>query len=184
MCTWKTRIDLLALISTCEYLLLRCFRRFSTLLATPLFVRPIHRIHPCGDPLCVIPNPCLGLKSPINCALRFATIMSYILFHATGCGSVLPLTILTVLNIPHELVTLDYEATTTRKDSEQLKRLISYNPLVQFPTLVTPDGAVITEVSQRTTVRLHAKNLQCVHLSRWPPWCFVCLGRKAFSTHC
>lgn len=90
--------------------------------------------------------------------------MSYTLFHADSSGSVVPLILLRQLNLPHEVVTLDYEETTARKDSPDLRRLLQVstscaptgasdvratqaNPLAQFPTLLTPDGTALTEMA-------------------------------------
>ncbi|KAF8605913.1 hypothetical protein BDV93DRAFT_604922 [Ceratobasidium sp. AG-I] len=70
----------------------------------------------------------------------------YVLFHAKGCGSVFPLVVLRALNIPHELVTCDFQE-TTRKEGPNYTRLLEVNPLVQFPTLITPEGSVMTEMA-------------------------------------
>lgn len=73
--------------------------------------------------------------------------MSYTLFHASAAGSVVPQIVLRLLNVPHEVVEMDWETTTARKDSPELQRLLKANPLAQFPTLLTPDGTVLTEMS-------------------------------------
>ncbi|KAG8854087.1 hypothetical protein FRB96_007793 [Tulasnella sp. 330] len=61
---------------------------------------------------------------------------------------------LRVLEIPHEVIEFDFLDTVARKDPEEpkLKRLTALNPLVQFPTLITPGnvekkGAVMTETA-------------------------------------
>lgn len=75
--------------------------------------------------------------------------MSYTLYHAKGCGSLAVLATLKILDIPHKLVELDYEETSQRKntDSPAFQALIHANPLAQFPTLVTEDGTVLTEIA-------------------------------------
>ncbi|CAE6434247.1 unnamed protein product [Rhizoctonia solani] len=69
----------------------------------------------------------------------------YTLFHAPGVGSTFPLALLRVFNVPHELVVCDYEETTARK-GPNYARLVETNPLAQFPTLITPEGYVMTEM--------------------------------------
>ncbi|KAF8677694.1 glutathione transferase [Rhizoctonia solani] len=69
----------------------------------------------------------------------------YILFHAPGVGSTFPLSLLRVFNVPHELVVCDYEETTA-KQGPNYTRLLEANPLAQFPTLITPEGYVMTEM--------------------------------------
>ncbi|QRV88784.1 glutathione S-transferase [Ceratobasidium sp. AG-Ba] len=69
----------------------------------------------------------------------------YVLFHAQACGSVFPQTVLHLLNVPHELVICDYEETTEKK-GPNYARLVEANPLAQFPTLITPEGYVMTEM--------------------------------------
>ncbi|KZV88070.1 hypothetical protein EXIGLDRAFT_723013 [Exidia glandulosa HHB12029] len=73
--------------------------------------------------------------------------MSYTLFHADSSGSVVALIMLRQLNVAHEVITLEYDDVTARKDSPDLRRLLKANPLAQFPTLITPDGTVLTEMS-------------------------------------
>ncbi|KAG8681660.1 hypothetical protein FRC09_017328 [Ceratobasidium sp. 395] len=70
----------------------------------------------------------------------------YILFHAEGSGSVFPQAVLRVLNVPHELVVCDYEETTQKRGSNYA-RLVEANPLAQFPTMITPEGSVMTEMT-------------------------------------
>ncbi|KAG8740212.1 hypothetical protein FRC12_016076 [Ceratobasidium sp. 428] len=70
---------------------------------------------------------------------------SYLLFHAHGSGSVFPRTVLRLLNAPHEVVVCNYEQ-ITRKQGSDYARLAEVNPLAQFPTLVTPEGAIMTEM--------------------------------------
>ncbi|KAG8899365.1 hypothetical protein FRC01_010570, partial [Tulasnella sp. 417] len=42
---------------------------------------------------------------------------------------------------------MNYEDTTKRKDSPELRRLLEANPLAQFPTMITPEGGVMTETA-------------------------------------
>ncbi|KAG9004298.1 hypothetical protein FRB94_006819 [Tulasnella sp. JGI-2019a] len=71
----------------------------------------------------------------------------YTLFHAKSCCSTLILVQLRVLEIPHEVVTLSLRETLNRVDSPGLKRLLAANPMAQFPTLVTPEGTIVTETA-------------------------------------
>ncbi|KAG9030659.1 hypothetical protein FRB95_003674 [Tulasnella sp. JGI-2019a] len=75
------------------------------------------------------------------------TTSGYTLFHAKGCCSTLILVQLRLFDLPHEVVTLDFHATTQRADSPELKRLLAANPFAQFPTLITPEGAIMTETA-------------------------------------
>ena len=74
------------------------------------------------------------------------TTKPYTLFHAEGCGSVFPQAILRLFDVPHELVVCDYEETTQKK-GPNYARLVEANPLAQFPTLITPEGYVMTEMA-------------------------------------
>ena len=81
----------------------------------------------------------------------------YTLFHCPGVGSTYPLALLIALDVQHELVVLDFEEVSSRKssdpnaeehaDSPDVRRLLRANPLAQFPTLVTPEGVVMTEMA-------------------------------------
>jgi len=71
----------------------------------------------------------------------------YTLFHAFGCGSTLVIVLLRLFDVPHEIVELNYQAVTKRVDSPELKRLLAANPLAQFPTLITPEGTIMTETA-------------------------------------
>ncbi|CAE6421388.1 unnamed protein product [Rhizoctonia solani] len=96
------------------------------------------------------------------------SIKPYILFHAPGVGSTFPLALLRVFGVPHEVVpsfpplllqkallrvfdvlhevvACNYEETTVRK-GPNYARLVEANPLAQFPTLITPEGYVMTEM--------------------------------------
>lgn len=91
--------------------------------------------------------------------------MSYTLYHAKGCGSVAVQVALRVLDVRHLLVELDYDETAARtnKDTPEFQAFTTANPLgplhqtsfgdvdlcitAQFPTLVTPDGTVLTEIA-------------------------------------
>jgi len=71
----------------------------------------------------------------------------FTLFHAPGCGSTFTLALLQALNAPHEVVTLNFEAISVQgQESPEASRLKEANPLCQFPTLITPEGAVMTEM--------------------------------------
>lgn len=99
--------------------------------------------------------------------------MAYTLYHAKGCGSAAVQVALNVLDVRHHLVELNYDDTSARanKDTPEFQALVTANPLgllhfthfsnadrlidfhlspflsAQFPTLVTPDGTVLTEVA-------------------------------------
>ncbi|CAE6406310.1 unnamed protein product [Rhizoctonia solani] len=73
------------------------------------------------------------------------SIKPYILFHAPGVGSTFPLALLRVFDVLHEVVACNYEETTVRK-GPNYARLVEANPLAQFPTLITPEGYVMTEM--------------------------------------
>ncbi|TDL30183.1 hypothetical protein BD410DRAFT_780726 [Rickenella mellea] len=81
----------------------------------------------------------------------------YTLFHADAVGSVLTLAVLRVLDVKHNIVLLDYDSVTKKEDTPEYRQLISANPLAQFPTLVTPDGTVLTE-GAATAFYLHDKH--------------------------
>jgi hypothetical protein len=57
--------------------------------------------------------------------------MAYTLYHAKGCGSVAVHVALNVLDVPHHLIELDYDETTTRanKDTPEFQAFITANPL-------------------------------------------------------
>jgi GST-like protein len=57
-----------------------------------------------------------------------------------GCGSALVEAALVLAEIPYEREEIDYEQPGPAKD-----RLLALNPLGQVPTVVMPDGAVMTE---------------------------------------
>ncbi|KAG8885757.1 hypothetical protein FRB98_001621 [Tulasnella sp. 332] len=44
-------------------------------------------------------------------------------------------------------IQLSLNETRNRVDSPELRRLLAANPLAQFPTLITPDGSVMTETA-------------------------------------
>lgn len=69
---------------------------------------------------------------------------TFTLFHAPGSGSTFTLALLQAMNVPHEVVKLNFEARD--EDSPDALRLKQANPLCQFPTLITPEGAVMTEM--------------------------------------
>jgi GST-like protein len=57
-----------------------------------------------------------------------------------GCGSVIAEAFLTLGGLPFEREEVDYDAEGPARD-----RLLALNPLAQVPTLVLPDGSVLTE---------------------------------------
>lgn len=61
------------------------------------------------------------------------------LFRSKACGSTVVEAMLELLDLPYETVTVDWD---TPADWEAVKKV---NPLGQVPTLVTPEGAVMTE---------------------------------------
>lgn len=66
---------------------------------------------------------------------------AYTLFASRGCGSVLVEAQLTLAGAPWSTVELPFEALGPDRQGE----LQTINPLGQVPTLVLPDGAVMTE---------------------------------------
>lgn len=56
-----------------------------------------------------------------------------------------PHTVLRLLEIPHEIVSCNYDEVTQKRGADYA-RLAKANPLAQFPTLVTPEGYVMTEM--------------------------------------
>jgi len=77
--------------------------------------------------------------------------MDYTLFYAPHTGSDIALGVLRASGAPHKLVRLSYEL--TRKGQEP--RLKKVNPLSRLPTLVLPNGQVLTE-SGAILLHLHA----------------------------
>ncbi len=71
----------------------------------------------------------------------------FTLFHAPGNGSTFTLALLQVLNVPHEVVTVNVDAWGGLESSPEASRLKQANPLCQFPTLIIPEGAVMTEMA-------------------------------------
>lgn len=61
------------------------------------------------------------------------------LFRSKGCGSTVVEAMLELLELPYESVTIDWDSPA---DWEAVKKV---NPLGQVPTLITPEGAVMTE---------------------------------------
>jgi GST-like protein len=69
-----------------------------------------------------------------------ATQRSIHVIACKGCGSAIAEAFLTLANLPYEREEIDYA-----QDSPARERLRALNPLVQVPTLILPDGAVLTE---------------------------------------
>lgn len=82
---------------------------------------------------------------------------TYTLFHAPGCGSTFALALLCALQRPStdgaahvafdiDVCTLDADAVARRDAATpHYSELARANALLQLPTLVTPEGAVLTE---------------------------------------
>ena len=66
--------------------------------------------------------------------------MSWKLIATKGCGSVLAEAAFTLAGIPYEREEIAYDVEGPDRD-----RLLALNPLGQVPTLVAPDGGVLTE---------------------------------------
>lgn len=64
----------------------------------------------------------------------------YELISSKGCGSAMIEMALALANLPHRVTVLPYLEAGPGRD-----RLLSLNPLGQVPTLILPDGAVMTE---------------------------------------
>lgn len=65
----------------------------------------------------------------------------FTVYGAAGSGSVPVEAVLTLLDLPYEVV----EGATWDFDPEVLARVRAVNPLVQIPTLILPEGEVMTE---------------------------------------
>ena len=64
----------------------------------------------------------------------------HLLLGCKGCGNAIVECAFALAGIDH-----DYEEVDYSDDSPTRQRLIAFNPLAQVPTLVLPDGAVMTE---------------------------------------
>lgn len=71
----------------------------------------------------------------------------YTVFHSPGTGSVYALALLAALNVSHDIIKMDFESVTRKEDTPEYQRLLAANPLAQFPTMVTPEGTVMTETA-------------------------------------
>lgn len=67
-----------------------------------------------------------------------------------GCGSAIAEAVLTLAEIPYEREEVNYE------DPAGQARLRQYNPLAQVPTVIAPDGGVLTESA---AIALHVDEL-------------------------
>ncbi|WP_373981964.1 glutathione S-transferase family protein [Achromobacter sp. JD417] len=65
---------------------------------------------------------------------------SYELIESAGCGSAIVEMALVLANVPHTLTDVPY-----LKPGPERDRLLHLNPLGQVPTLILPDGEVMTE---------------------------------------
>ncbi|KAH7094223.1 hypothetical protein BKA62DRAFT_775481 [Auriculariales sp. MPI-PUGE-AT-0066] len=75
----------------------------------------------------------------------------YTLFHSEATSSTAVEAAFKVLLEPaqYEIIELDFDATTQDKsnaDDERVQHMQAANPLLQFPTVIAPDGSVLTEV--------------------------------------
>ncbi len=75
----------------------------------------------------------------------------YRLFAATGCGSDIAERFLRHAGVPYEVVPLDWDRRA------QWKVMDPYNPLRQVPTLVLPNGEVLTET---LAIAVHCERLR------------------------
>jgi len=78
---------------------------------------------------------------------------SFVLYGAPGCGSMIVEAALAAAGIVPDFVDLDIESVGWRGDP----RLLELNPLGQVPTLVLPDGTVMTETA---AMILHLSDLR------------------------
>lgn len=74
---------------------------------------------------------------------------TYELIGSLGCGSAIVEMALVLANVPHTLTDVPY-----LKPGPERDRLLHLNPLGQVPTLITPDGEVMTE-SAAMILHLH-----------------------------
>jgi glutathione S-transferase len=72
-----------------------------------------------------------------------------ILYHSPQCGSTVVQIALKVLNVPYNLISFDFSKYKAGeyKDTPDYEEFKLFNPLTQFPTLITEEGAVITELA-------------------------------------
>lgn len=68
--------------------------------------------------------------------------MTYKLYWCPGMGSFLPLALLAKAGAPHEVITVDIAG-----GEHQGPGFRAINPLAQVPTLILPDGTVMTETA-------------------------------------
>ncbi|HSS00947.1 MAG TPA: cupin domain-containing protein [Kofleriaceae bacterium] len=88
---------------------------------------------------------------PFGAADAQATAPGWRVIGTQGCGSVLVEAALVLAGIPYELEQIDYSKPGPARD-----RLLALNPLGQVPTVVAPDGAVMTESA---AIALHLDDL-------------------------
>ncbi|TDL30098.1 hypothetical protein BD410DRAFT_759299 [Rickenella mellea] len=69
----------------------------------------------------------------------------YTLFHAESMGSVFTLAVLRVLDVKHNVVLLSFDSVAKKEDTPEYHQLVAASPLAQFPTVIAPDGTVLTE---------------------------------------
>jgi len=82
---------------------------------------------------------------------KAAPVPAWRVLGCRGCGSVIVEAALVLAGIPYEREEIDYTKPGPARD-----RLLAHNPLGQLPTLVMPDGAVMTESA---AIALHVDDL-------------------------
>jgi len=88
-----------------------------------------------------------------------------------------------LLGVPHEVVELDYRKAVKRQDTPGLARFLAANPLGQFPTMITPEGIVITEMVVIVLCESLSKSFLVLFLdssirSKRYTWCRVTMGYR------
>lgn len=51
------------------------------------------------------------------------------------------------MDVSHDIIEMDFESVTRKEDTPEYQRLLAANPLAQFPTMITPEGTVMTETA-------------------------------------
>jgi GST-like protein len=67
-----------------------------------------------------------------------------------GCGSAIAEAVLTIAELPYDREEVNYE------DAAGRAKLLAHNPLAQVPTVIAPDGGVMTETA---AIALHVDEL-------------------------
>jgi GST-like protein len=110
-------------------------------------VRPLQEfLTPSRDPFRY-----LRLPDPEDQVMSTPSTKSHLLFTSRGCGSVIAEALLELAHVPYEREEHAYKALGPANE-----RIAVYNPLGQVPTLVLPDGSVMTEAA---AIALHLADL-------------------------